>query len=99
MAFFGITSLGPPNVFQTSLVNALGIQSNLKLSLGINSFSEEEFKASFDKVDRDRSGYITANEVEDLLFETYGFPPLEEEVKSKLSKPHSNRITFPALFI
>jgi len=53
------------------------------LTIGINTFSEEEFKASFDKVDRDRSGYITANEVEDLLFETYGFPPLEEEVKSK----------------
>jgi len=53
------------------------------LTIGINTFSEEEFKTSFDKVDRDRSGYITANEVEDLLFETYGFPPLEEEVKSK----------------
>ena len=26
MAFFGITSLGPPNVFQSSLVNALGIK-------------------------------------------------------------------------
>ncbi len=46
-------------------------------------FSEEEFKASFEKVDRDGSGFITADEVENLLFETYGFPPLEEEVKSK----------------
>jgi len=26
-------------------------------------------------------GYITVMEVEDLLFDTYGFPPLEEEVK------------------
>ena len=43
-------------------------------------FSEEEFRRSFEKVDKDGSGYITPNEVEDLLFETYGFPPLEEEV-------------------
>lgn len=52
-------------------------------SLGINVFSEEEFKASFEKVDKDNSGFVTADEVENLLFETYGFPPLEEEVKSK----------------
>ena len=52
------------------------------LVIGLNIFSEEEFKASFEKVDKDRSGYITADEVENLLFETYGFPPLEEEVKS-----------------
>lgn len=48
--------------------------------VGLKVFSEEEFKSSFDKCDKDGSGYITANEVEDLLFETYGFPPLEEEV-------------------
>ena len=47
---------------------------------GINVFSEEEFQRSFEKVDKDKSGFITPNEVEDLLFETYGFPPLEEEV-------------------
>ncbi len=51
--------------------------------IGINVFNDEEFKASFDKVDKDQSGYITANEVESLLFETYGFPPLEDEVKCK----------------
>ena len=71
MAFFGITALGPPNQFQSALVNALGI----------NIFSEEEFQRSFNKVDKDHSGFITSDEVENLLFETYGFPPLEEEVK------------------
>ena len=71
MSFFGITALGPPNQFQTALVNALGI----------NVFTEEEFKASFDKVDTDKSGFITSDEVENLLFDTYGFPPLEDEVK------------------
>ena len=45
-------------------------------------FSEEEFKRSFEKADKDGSGAITADEIENLLFETYGFPPLEEEVKS-----------------
>lgn len=90
MSFFGITSLGPPNVFQTSLVNALGkllLDSSIHLLtvylIGINTFSEEEFKASFEKVDKDGSGFITADEVENLLFTTYGFPPLEEEVESK----------------
>ena len=71
MAFFGITSLGPPNNFQTSLVSALGI----------NVFSEEEFLQAFAKVDKDNSGFITPDEVEDLLQTTYGFPPLEEEVE------------------
>jgi len=82
MSFFGITALGPPNVFQTSLINALGNPVFTEL-LGLTAFSEEEFKRSFDKVDKDKSGFITADEVEDLLFETYGFPPLEEEVKRK----------------
>jgi EF-hand domain pair len=71
MSFFGITALGPPNQFQSALVSALGI----------NVFSEEEFKESFDRVDKDHSGYVTSDEVENLLFETYGFPPLEDEVK------------------
>ncbi len=43
-------------------------------------FSEEEFKEAFIKVDKDGSGFITPDEVEELLFETYGFPPLDEEV-------------------
>jgi hypothetical protein len=50
-------------------------------------------------VDRDRSGYITANEVEDLLFETYGFPPLEEEVKSKLSDIFILNLMRPSLIM
>lgn len=71
MSFFGITALGPPNTFSANLVNALGI----------NVFSDEEFEATFRRVDRDNNGSITPDEVEELLTETYGFPPLEEEVK------------------
>jgi hypothetical protein len=32
-------------------------------------------------MDKDGSQTITSDEVEDLLHETYGFPPLEEEVE------------------
>ena len=49
--------------------------------MGINVFSDEEFEATFRKLDKDGSGAITPDEVEDLLFETYGFPPLEQEVE------------------
>ena len=76
MSFFGITALGPPNPLQSGLVNALGI----------NVFEEEEFEAAFQKVDKDKSGFISPDEVEDLLFQTYGFPPLEDEVKRKLHR-------------
>ncbi len=54
----------------------------LSNALGLTAFSEEEFKESFDRVDKDKSGYITIDEVENFLCETYGFPPLEEEVDS-----------------
>jgi Ca2+-binding EF-hand superfamily protein len=81
MSFFGITALGPPNQFKSALVSALGI----------NVFSEEEFKASFKRVDKDQSGYITADEVENFLFETYGFPPLEDEVSMFMQEFDTNQ--------
>jgi Ca2+-binding EF-hand superfamily protein len=81
MSFFGITALGPPNQFKSALVSALGI----------NVFSEEEFKASFKRVDKDQSGYITADEVENFLFETYGFPPLEDEVSMFMKEFDTNQ--------
>ena len=40
-----------------------------------------EFEEAFNKVDKDNSGFITSNEVEELLFETYGYPALDEEIK------------------
>ena len=70
MAFFGITALGPPNVFKTSLVNALGL----------TVYTDEEYEAAFCRVDKDSSGAITKNEIEELLYETYGYPALEEEI-------------------
>lgn len=57
MAFFGITALGSPNTFQSNLVSALGI----------TVFSDEEFEEAFKKMDKDGSGGITEDEVEDLL--------------------------------
>ena len=71
MTFFGVTQMGVQNSFKSSLVNALGF----------SVFSIEEYKAAFQKLDKDGSGFITPDEAEDLLFETYGFPPMEEEVE------------------
>ena len=52
MAFFGITQLGPPNNFQAGLVSALGL----------TVFSDEEFEAAFQKMDKDGSGTIKVYE-------------------------------------
>lgn len=81
MSFFGITALGPPNQFQSALVNALGI----------NVFTKEEFKASFQRCDKDKSGFVTADEIENLLFDTYGFPPLEDEVNMFMEQFDTNK--------
>lgn len=70
MSFFGITALGAPNNFTAGLVSALGL----------NLYTDEEFEVAFHKMDKNKSGTITVDEVEDLLHETYGFPPLENEV-------------------
>ena len=53
--------------------------------------------AAFQKMDKDGSGTITPDEVEDLLFETYGFPPLEDEVAMFMQEfdvNHDGKVTF-----
>jgi hypothetical protein len=70
MTHFGITALGPPCNFQSALTSALGC----------NVFSVEEFEMAFKRYDKAGCGSIATCEVEDLLHDTYGFPPLEEEV-------------------
>ena len=62
-------------------------------------YTDEEFEEAFKRVDRDSSGFITSNEVEELLYETYGYPALEEEIKLFMDefdanndgKPHGSR--------
>ncbi|CAG9332051.1 unnamed protein product [Blepharisma stoltei] len=81
MSFFGITALGPQNSFQTHLINAIGL----------NIFTPEEFKAAFDRIDKDKSGYIDIDEVRTLLRETYGMDPLEEEVAFFMEEFDANR--------
>lgn len=81
MSYFGITALGAPNSFQAGLVSALGI----------NIFSEEEFRAVFKRMDRNGDGSISVNEVEDMLHDVYGFPPLEEEVQMFMTRFDSNQ--------
>ena len=60
-------------------------------ALGVTVFSEEEFERAFKKCDRDGSGFISRDEVEELLFECYGFPPLEQEVKLFMDAFDSNK--------
>ena len=80
MSLFGITALGPPNNFQSGLVSALGF----------TVFTDEEFVQAFRRFDKDNSGAITKDEVEDLLHAVYGFPPLEEEVSMFMKEFDSN---------
>ena len=49
--------------------------------IGINVYTDEEFEEAFKRVDKDSSGFITSNEVEELLYETFGYPALEDEIK------------------
>jgi hypothetical protein len=81
MSFFGITSLGPQNPFQSSLIDAIGLKV----------FTREEFKQAFDRIDSDHSGYIDITEVRDLLRETYNLEPLEVEVEMFMQEFDENR--------
>ena len=54
-------------------------------------YTDEEFEEAFKRVDRDGSGFITSNEVEELLYETYGYPALEEEIKMFMEEFDANQ--------
>ena len=88
MSFFGITALGPQNPFQSHLIDAIGLKV----------FTKEEFKSSFDRLDKDRSGYIDISEVRELLQETYSMEPLDIEVDmfmNEFDENHDGRISWP----
>ena len=59
-------------------------------TLGINVYTDEEFEEAFKRVDKDNSGFITSNEVEELLYETFGYPALEEEIKMFMDEFDAN---------
>ena len=48
--------------------------------LGFSVFEEKDYYQTFWKFDKDNSGTISKTEVEEFLFETYGFPPIQAEV-------------------
>ena len=54
-------------------------------------YTDEEFEEAFKRVDKDSSGFITSNEVEELLYETYGYPALEEEIKLFMDEFDANQ--------
>ena len=51
---------------------------------------DEEFEEAFKRVDKDNSGFITSNEVEELLYETFGYPALEDEIKMFMDEFDAN---------
>ena len=60
------------------------------LVTGINVYTDEEFEEAFKRVDKDNSGFITSNEVEELLYETFGYPALEDEIKMFMDEFDAN---------
>ena len=60
-------------------------------------YTDEEFQAAFRKVDKNNTGYLSNDQVEELLFETYGYPALEEEVTmfmDDFSHHHQGTVSF-----
>ena len=84
MTHFGITALGPPSSFQSGLTSALGI----------NVFSVEEFEETFRRYDKQGNGCVATCDVEDLLHDTYGFPPLEDEVTMFTSRIEGDHVSW-----
>ena len=64
--------------------------TGISFLLGINVYTDEEFEEAFKRVDKDNSGFITSNEVEELLYETFGYPALEEEIKMFMEEFDTN---------
>mmetsp|Transcript_31247 Transcript_31247/g.87233 ORF Transcript_31247/g.87233 Transcript_31247/m.87233 type:complete len:185 (+) Transcript_31247:93-647(+) len=71
MAFFGLTALGSQSPFTTAILDALDI----------TIFSDEELRASFDKLDKDGSSNITIDELGPLLEDVYHGPAPKGEVE------------------
>lgn len=67
--FFGVTSLGPSDP----------IAANLLSTLGITSFSDEEFEVAFKSLMDDQEN-INKIDVYECLTRTYGFEPMPEEI-------------------
>ena len=54
-------------------------------------YTDQEFEEAFKRVDRDNSWFITSNEVEELLYETYGYQALEDEIKMFMDEFDANK--------
>lgn len=81
MAFFGLTTLGTQSPFQAALIENLGLQL----------FSEEELRESFDKFDKDGSHNLDITEMEAFLTDVYHGPPPAAEVKRVMGIFDSNK--------
>mmetsp|Transcript_25669 Transcript_25669/g.33614 ORF Transcript_25669/g.33614 Transcript_25669/m.33614 type:complete len:187 (+) Transcript_25669:58-618(+) len=87
MAFFGLTSLGPQDPFNSSLVD----------TVNLNIFSDEDFESSFRKFDKDGSGFIERDEIQALLEDVYRGPCRQVEVDlflEKFDQNHDGKISW-----
>lgn len=80
MAFFGLTMMGTQSCFNTALAEAMD------LSL----FTEDEFRRSFSKLDKDGSGFIEVDELSALLEDVFHGPAPESQVRALLARFDSN---------
>merc|ERR1719183_1320720 len=78
MAFFGITTLGPPNIFE------------LYRHHEISAVSKDDFFAAFRMV-AGGEGTITPEQVKDVLYEAMGAPPHDGPVLDEYNTKHVTR--------
>lgn len=72
MSFFGLTSFGPENLIQSTLLN----------SNGFTLFFDEDFYNAFVFIaNEEKSQCIKMKNIYDVLHKTFGFKPLDSEVK------------------
>jgi hypothetical protein len=80
MSFFGLTSFGPENIIQSSLIN----------SNAFTLFSEEEYFNAFSKLTANNNNKtILVSEIDKLMETTMGFKPLLDEIN--LFKHHISK--------
>jgi len=91
MSFFGLTYFGPETTFQHLLVS----NSN------INDHQDSEFQQAFTKIDKDNKGYITKNDLRNLMNLVYGeaAPEIEVRLLMQMFKDDDSEITIKDLML
>lgn len=92
MSFFGLTSFGPENLIQSTLLN----------SNGFTLFYDEDFYNAFIAVaNEEKSKFIKPKHLFEVLNKTFGFKPLDSEVKQikeELNKKEDDDISWEEFY-